>query len=59
MHSGKDYPLKCPKCGSDNFQDEGIADMSETVLVYEMRCTNCETVISLEWGPFKKWEVIQ
>ncbi len=52
---GKDYPLKCPNCGSDDFLDEGIAEMDEKSIIYEMRCGKCDETILLEWGPFIGW----
>lgn len=55
---GKNYPLECPNCGASDFDDEGIADMDEKSLIYEMRCGNCDALLSLEWGPFLGWTAI-
>lgn len=49
---------KCPKCCCEDFEHEGIADMSEESIEVEIRCRNCETSFYEIWGPFVGWEEV-
>lgn len=49
---------KCPKCGGDDFDDQGIADMSEDGITHEMRCFGCDITIQRTWGKFVGWKIV-
>lgn len=55
----KTWPDKCPNCKDQNWQDEGIVDMSEDGITIEWICDGCGISIHLNWRKFEGWEKVQ
>ena len=53
----KEWTEKCPSCKDENWEDEGIVDVSPDGIEIEWRCDGCGTSIHLTFGKFQGYNV--